>query len=83
LAKFSDAQATFDALERSHPESAFGPYGLARLAAAQGRATDALLHLKAARASKGPWSAHRVALDPAFAFLSGDPAFQELIKTSP
>ena len=83
LGRFSDAQGTFDALERAHPQSAFGPYGLARLAAAQGRATDAILHLKAARASQGPWSADTVALDPAFAFLSGEPAFQELLKTSP
>ncbi len=84
LRRWSDAQRVFDALERSAPKSSLGPYGLARLAAAQGRAADALLYLKAAKAMWGPgWATDVVAADPAFAFLSASADYQELLKPAP
>jgi Tfp pilus assembly protein PilF len=74
--KFEDAQAALDQLERASPRSALAPYGLARLAAAQGRKTDVMLHLRAARAASGAlWQPEPVAADPAFAFLKEDPDF--------
>lgn len=80
LTRFAEAQTSFEALERSNRESPFGPYGLARVAAAQRRSTDALLYLKAARAaSKTSWSPPAVAADPAFAFLVGSPAFTDVV----
>ena len=84
LRRWPDAQRVFDALERSAPKSSLGPYGLARLAAAQGRAADSLLYLKAAKAMWGPgWSADTVAADPAFAFLSASADYQDLLKAPP
>lgn len=74
--RFNEAQSTLDALERVAPRSALGPYGLARLAAAQSRKTDVMLHLRAARATAGKaWQPAPVAADPAFAFLKDDPDF--------
>ncbi len=84
LHRWADSQRVFDALERSAPKSSLGPYGMARLAAAQGRAADSLLYLKAAKAMWGPgWSADTVAADPAFAFLSASADYQELLKPQP
>lgn len=81
LRHLADAQATFDGLEREAPSSPFGAYGLARLAAVQGRAADTLLYLKAAKTTWGPsWNPAEVAADPAFAFLSASADFQELLK---
>lgn len=81
LRRFSDAQGTLEALQRRRPESPLGSYGLARLAAAQSRQTDALLHLSAARAAAGSsWKAERVAADPAFAFLLSAPEFKALVS---
>lgn len=80
LRRFSDAQGTLEGLQRRRPESPLGSYGLARLAAAQSRQTDALLHLSAARAAAGStWHAERVAADPAFAFLLAAPEFKALV----
>ena len=80
LRRFSDAQATLEGLQRRRPESPLGSYGLARLAAAQSRQTDALLHLSAARAAAGSgWNPERVAADPAFAFLLSAPEFKALV----
>ena len=80
LRRFSDAQGTLEALQRRHPDSPLGSYGLARLAAAQSRQTDALLHLSAARAAAGSaWNPERVAADPAFAFLISAPEFKALV----
>ncbi len=74
--KFDEAQAALDLLERANPRSLLAPYGLARLAAAQGRKTDVMLHLRAARAAAGAsWQPEPVAADPAFAFLKEDPDF--------
>ena len=74
--RFEEAQNTLDRLERDHPTSALAPYGLARLAAAQGRKTDVMLHLRAARTVAGThWEPQPVAADPAFAFLKDDPDF--------
>ena len=81
LRRFSDAQGTLEALQRRRPESPLGSYGLARLAAAQSRATDALLQLSAARAAAGStWNPDRVAADPAFAFLVTAPEFKALVS---
>lgn len=81
LRRFADAQATLEALQREHPASPLGSYGLARLAAAQQRQTDALLHLSAARTAAGSdWNPQRVAADPAFAFISKTPEFQRLLS---
>ena len=81
LRRFSDAQGTLEALQRRRPESPLGAYGLARLAAAQNRQTDALLMLSAARAAAGSaWQPERVAADPAFAFLSAVPEFKALVS---
>ncbi|MBL8917262.1 MAG: hypothetical protein JNJ54_00245 [Myxococcaceae bacterium] len=80
LARYAEAQTAFETLERSARDSAFGPYGLARVAAAQQRSTDVLLYLKAARAAaREAWQARAVAADPAFAFLAGSPAFSEAV----
>lgn len=80
LSRYAEAQASFEALERSARDSPFGPYGLARVAAAQQRSTDVLLYLKAARAAaRESWQAPDVAADPAFAFLVGSPAFTEAV----
>lgn len=80
LGRFAEAQTAFEALEKTSRESPFGPYGLARVAAAQKRSTDVLLYLKAARtASKQSWQAGAVAADPAFAFLAGTPAFIDVV----
>jgi tetratricopeptide (TPR) repeat protein len=81
LRRFSDAQGTLEGLQRRRPELALGSYGLARLAAAQSRQTDALLHLSAARAAAGSgWNPDRVAADPAFAFLVTAPEFKALVS---
>jgi cytochrome c-type biogenesis protein CcmH len=81
LGRLSDAQATLEELAVKHPSSPLGPYGLARLAAAQARATDVLLHLAAARTAAGAaWRPERVAADPAFAFLSTSGGFLALVS---
>lgn len=74
--RFNEAQSALDALERAAPRSALASYGFARLAAAQSRKTDVMLHLRAARAAAGAnWQPAPVAADPAFAFLKDDPDF--------
>ena len=81
LRRFSDAQGTLEELQRKHPNLPLGSYGLARLAAAQNRQTDALLHLSAARAAAGSgWNPDRVAVDPAFIFLTPAPEFKALVS---
>lgn len=81
LRRFSDAQGTLEALQRRFPNLPLGSYGLARLAAAQNRQTDALLHLSAARAAAGSsWNPERVAADPAFVFLTPAPEFKALVS---
>lgn len=80
LTRYAEAQASFEALEKTSRTSPLGPYGLARLAAAQQRPTDVFLYLKAARTASGEaWKPQVVAADPAFAFLVGSPAFTEAV----
>lgn len=80
LGRYSDSQAAFEALVRAHPTSPLGPYGLARLAAAQHRGTDVLLHLSAAKSAAGDtWKPESVAADPAFTFLSTSEGFTALV----
>lgn len=82
LKRWPEAQAALETLSRETPGSSLGAYGMARLAAAQGRGADALLHLKAAKLSDGPrWSAEAVAEDPAFAFLSASAEYKELLRS--
>lgn len=67
------AQRLFDRLLQKHEKSELGPLGLARLAAAKGQRTDALLYLRATRKVMGDrWKADEVLSDPAFAFLGRD-----------
>jgi tetratricopeptide (TPR) repeat protein len=80
LGRYAEAQAAFEGLERADTSSPMGPYGLARVAAAQRRGTDALLYLKAARSRAGArWSAAEISKDPAFAFLAGAAGFTEVV----
>lgn len=79
LRRFGDAQATFERLRTSHPTLPLGSYGLARLAAAQERPTDVLLHLTEAKRRADPsleWAS--VARDPAFAFVAQSAEFSGL-----
>lgn len=77
--RFAEAQATLAALEPTSPPLA--RYGMARVAAAQGRSTDVLMHLGAARVALGPrWQPAAVAADPAFDFVRDAPDFQPLIS---
>lgn len=81
LRRFGEAQATMEGVSRHHPESQLGSYGLARIAAAQNRQTDALLHLSAAQSAAGShWKPEQVAADPAFAFLVDSPEFKALVS---
>ncbi len=80
LRRFGDAQGTLDDLQRQHPTLPLGSYGLARLAAAQGRQTDVLLNLAAAKSRAGSsWKPARVAADPAFAFIASTQEFMTLV----
>lgn len=82
--RFEDARASFDVVVRADPGSPLGPYGLARLAASQDRAADALLYLKAAKAAAGKtWQPRAVERDAAFAFLSASGEYKELLKPPP
>ncbi len=79
--QWAEAQATFDALQRTAAGSPLASYGLARLAAAQGREADALMYLRAAKsAAPSEWNPRAVASDPAFAFLSASVEYQDLTK---
>ena len=76
LHRDSDAQARFAALLQKHPTSPLGPWGMARLAAARGLKSDAVLYLKDARkVAPGPWGPAAVRRDPAFAAWLDDPDF--------
>ena len=80
LARYAEAQAAFDKLVETQRASPLGHYGLARLAAAQSRTTDALLYLKAAKAAAGAaWSPAAVGSDPAFDFVKHSAEFRELV----
>ncbi len=84
LRRFDDARGAFDSLVRASPKSPLGPYGLARLAASQERAADALLYLKAAQTAAGLlWNPKAVERDAAFAFLSASGEYKELLKAPP
>lgn len=73
--KFDGAKAAFDALKRPRPVLA--AWGLARLAAAQSRNIDVIVHLREAReAADAGWVKARVRDDPAFRYLWEDSEFQ-------
>jgi tetratricopeptide (TPR) repeat protein len=70
--RVDEARATFEHM----PKSADAAWGQARVAAAQSRHADVILHLREARAaSDGGWVAQRVRDDPAFRYLWEDPDF--------
>jgi tetratricopeptide (TPR) repeat protein len=74
------ATATFDRLQASAPSSPLGPYGRARLELARGdrgRAIEALRSLVAL----DPEARGKLAADPKFAELRGDPAFESLVSS--
>ncbi len=81
LSKYADAQSTFDTLERLQPKSPVPAWGLARLAAAQGRRADVILHLRTAVARGAATS--DLARDPAWAFLASDPDFRREFPPAP
>ena len=68
------AKPLFEGLKTARPRLA--AWGLARLAAAQSRSIDVIVHLREAReASDGGWVKARVREDPAFRYLWDDPEF--------
>jgi tetratricopeptide (TPR) repeat protein len=81
LSLLTEAQVAFEALQRRAPPTPLGSYGLARVAAAQGRSADAILHLQVARRVAGAtWAPRSVLNDPAFVFLSTDTSFLDLTQ---
>lgn len=53
---------------------------MARVAAAQGRVSDLVLHLQAAKAALGAaWDTRAVAADPAFSLAHDTPGFLPLL----
>jgi tetratricopeptide (TPR) repeat protein len=68
------AKALFEGLKSSRP--AFAAWGLARVAAAESRSIDVIVHLREARdAADAGWVEARVRKDPAFRYLWDDPEF--------
>jgi tetratricopeptide (TPR) repeat protein len=81
---YEGARTSLELLERVHPGSPFAPYGLARLASAEGRKDAVRVHLEAARQrSKTAWDSKGAGADPAFAWLSNDPDLLRIIGASP
>jgi Flp pilus assembly protein TadD len=79
LGRFAEAQAAFSSLQPQAPAAA--SYGLAQVAAAQGRSSDTLLHLAAARRAAGEdWGGQAVAADPAFEFVRDTDDFRVLTR---
>lgn len=79
LKQYAAAQTAFSSLAATEPVLA--NYGLARLAAAQGRPADVLVYLAAARAAaKGAWRSDLVVADPAFEFLRDHDEFRVLTR---
>lgn len=79
--RYDEAQAVFDVLEQRPTEAIWGVWGQARLAAAQSRKADVLLHLRRAQALKGRTAdPRRLLQDPAFTFMKEDPDFQAVLK---
>jgi tetratricopeptide (TPR) repeat protein len=72
--KLDEARAVFEGLKSARP--ALWAWGQARLAAAQSRNIDVIVHLRAAReAMDAGWVSARVREDPAFRYLWDDPEF--------
>ncbi|MBI3181968.1 MAG: tetratricopeptide repeat protein [Myxococcales bacterium] len=76
------AGEAFELLKKAHPTSPLGPYGLARVAAASGRETDVVLHLRETKAKAkglpGAWDPEEIRKDPAFQFVKDKKDFQEV-----
>ncbi len=73
--KIELAQVAFEGLKRPRP--VLSAWGLARVAAAQSRSIDVIVHLREARdAADAGWVKARVREDPAFRYLWEDPEFQ-------
>lgn len=75
---FAAAAATFDRLQASAPSSPLAPYGRARLALAQGDRARALESLRGSLAAD-PGGRAKLADDPYFSGLHGDPTFESLV----
>jgi tetratricopeptide (TPR) repeat protein len=75
---FAAATATFDRLQAFAPSSPLPPYGRARLELARGDRTGAVEALRASLAVD-PEGRAKLAADPHFAELHGDPAFASLV----
>ena len=71
-------EASRTELGETHQVTAFAHYQLAAIAALDGRKTDALLSLRAAKASGDDLRVARE--DEDFAALRGDPEFEALLK---
>ncbi|MBK7858847.1 MAG: tetratricopeptide repeat protein [Archangiaceae bacterium] len=72
--KLAEATAAFGRLKPLRP--ALAAWGLARVAAAESRNTDVIVHLREARdAADAGWVASEVREDPAFRYLWDDPEF--------
>lgn len=70
--KVDEARALFEHM----PKTAESAWGQARVAAAQSRHIDVMVHLREAKvAADGGWVAQRVREDPAFRYLWEDPDF--------
>lgn len=79
--RYDEAQSVFDQLEQRPADAMWGVWGQARLAAAQSRKADVLLHLRRAQALKGRTAdPRRLLQDPAFTFMKEDPDFQAVLK---
>jgi tetratricopeptide (TPR) repeat protein len=72
--RLDDARKQFEGLKASQPF--LSAWGQARIAAAESRNIDVIVHLREAReASDGGWASARVREDPAFSYLWEDPEF--------
>jgi hypothetical protein len=70
--KVDEARSLFERMPKGYGSA----WGQARVAAAQSRHTDVILHLREARAAADAgWVKERVREDPAFLYLKDDPEF--------
>ncbi len=76
------ARELFEKLAKTHPASPLAPYGLARVAAFEGKVTDALLLLREAKEKgegKKGWNPDEVREDTAFRAMKDNEQFKQLL----
>jgi Flp pilus assembly protein TadD len=79
--RYDEAQRVFDQLEQRSGQEIWGVWGQARLAAAQGRKADVLLHVRRAGALKAStFDTAKLLQDPAFTFMKDDPDFLAVLR---